>query len=63
MDLGKHHRRFYTVMSLMTLHVVNFIELRSQLMVTGKALAAGCGCPGGGDCGFFMLPSPTASWH
>lgn len=45
MDIRKHHRRYYMTVSLMTLHIVNAIELRSQLIIMCKALATGCGYP------------------
>lgn len=43
--------------SLMTLHIVNPIELRSQLIIMWKALATGMDILGGRDYVLFMPPS------
>lgn len=63
MDIRKHHRRYDMTVSLMTLHIVNPIELRSQLIIMWKALATGMDILGGRDYVLFMPPSLILSWQ
>lgn len=52
-ELRKHHCRYYMITSVMTLHVVNFINWEAYLCVA---------IFGDRDYVFFMLSSSTPSW-